>query len=262
MNFNFKSNNPFLKNKSFTKATAVPVYDTDSRPVEIIDYNNTMTINGAINKSFILLALLLCTAGYTWWLYFNGQNPLMLGIIGAVLGFASVLIASFKPETSRYLAPAYALFKGLFIGAISAYIEENYYPGIVLQAVGGTFTTFIVCFALYRFGVIKVTQQFKSVVIASTFAIATYYLISWIISLFTSWQPVHYGNSLMSIGISVFVIVIAALNLFLDFDMIEQGAKRRLPKHMEWFSAMGLMVTLIWLYLEILRLLAKLSGRD
>ncbi len=262
MNLNFKSNNPFLKNKSFTKTATVPVYDAEGRPVEVIDYNDTMTISGAINKSFILLGLLLCTAGYTWWLYFNGQNPLLLGIIGAILGFICVLVAAFKPAASRYLSPAYALFEGLFIGAISAYIEENYYPGIVLQAVGGTFTTFIVCFALYRFRVVKVTEQFKSVVIASTFAIATYYLISWIFSLFTSWEPVHHGNSLMSIGISVFVIVIAALNLFLDFDMIEQGVKRRLPKHMEWFSAMGLMITLVWLYLEILRLLSKLSSRD
>ncbi len=261
MNFNLKSNNPFLKNKSFTKTATVPVYDAEGRPVEVIDYNDTMTINGAINKSFILLALLLSTAGYTWWLYFNGQNPIVLGIIGAVLGFIAVIISAFKPNYSQYLAPAYALFQGLFIGAISAYFEAAY-EGIVIQAVGGTFVTFIVCFALYRFRIVKVTEQFKSIIIASTMAIASYYFISWIISLFTSWQPVHHGNSLMSIGISVFVVVIAALNLFLDFDMIEKGAERRLPKYMEWFGAMGLMVTLVWLYLEILRLLSKISGRD
>ena len=109
---------------------------------------------------------------------------------------------------------------------------------------------------------VKVTEQFKSVVIAATLAIATYYLISWVVSMFTSFQPVHYGNSMMSIGISVFVIIIAALNLFLDFDRIEKGVEQRMPKFMEWFGAMGLMITLVWLYIEFLRLLSKLSSKD
>ena len=108
---------------------------------------------------------------------------------------------------------------------------------------------------------VKVTEQFKSIVIASTLAIATYYVISWLLSMFTSFQPVHYGNSWMSIGISVFVIVIAAMNLFLDFDQIEKGAQQKLPKYMEWFGAMGLMITLVWLYIEFLRLLSKLSKK-
>lgn len=259
---NLKSNNPFLKNKSFSKPAETTVFDEQGRPVQIIDYNETMTVNGAINKSFILLAMLIGSAAYTWWMGVNGQNPMPLAIVGAILAFVMVLIASFKPNYSPYLAPAYALFEGLFIGAISAVFAENYYSEIIIQAVAGTFVTFIVCLALYRFKIVKVTEQFKSIVVASTLAIVTYYLVSWVISLFTSWQPVHYGNSLMSIGISVFVIVIAALNLFLDFDMIETGAKRRLPKYMEWFGAIGLMVTLVWLYLEILRLLAKLSSRD
>lgn len=172
-----------------------------------------------------------------------------------------VLVSAFKPEYSRYLAPGYALFEGLFIGAVSA-IFEAMYPGIVIQAVGATFVTFMVCLALYRYKIVKVNERFRSMVIAATLAIATYYLVSWLFSLFTSFIPVHYGNSMMSIGISVFVIIVAALNLFLDFDMIEQGAQRKLPKHMEWYGAMGLMVTLVWLYIEFLRLLSKLTSRD
>ena len=115
---------------------------------------------------------------------------------------------------------------------------------------------------MYKYEIVKVTERFRSVVLAATLAIATYYLISWLLSMFTSFQAVHQGNSWMSIGISVFVIVIAALNLFLDFDQIEKGAQQKMPKYMEWYGAMGLMITLVWLYIEFLRLLSKLSSRD
>ena len=196
-----------------------------------------------------------------WWLTFNGMNPLMPAISGAVIGFVLVLISAFKPQYSHYLAPAYALFEGLFIGGISA-IFEAMYPGIVIEAVAATLVTFVICLLLYKYKIVKVTEQFKSVVVAATLAIATYYLLSWLFSMFTSFVPVHHGSSLMSIGISVFVIVIAALNLFLDFDEIENGVQRKLPKYMEWFGAMGLMITLVWLYIEFLRLLSKLYSRD
>lgn len=256
-----KSKNPFLNNKAFTKTGTTAVYDADGRPVNIIEYNNTMTINGAVNKSFILLFLLMASAAYTWWLAVNGQNPLTLGIAGMVIGFILVITATIKPQWSAYLAPAYALFEGLFLGAISALIEARYYPGVALQAVGATFATFLVCFLLYRFKVVKVTEKFKSVVFSATLAIATFYLISFALSFFGV-TMFHHGNSWVSIGFSIFVIVIASLNLFMDFDMIEQGARKSMPKYMEWFGAMGLMITLVWLYLEILRLLTKLSGRD
>jgi len=257
---NLKSKNPFLSNKSFAKATTV--HDAEGRPVEVIDYNETMTVQGAVNKSVILLFLLVASAAYTWYMAVSGQNPLVLGIVGAILGFIAVLVAAFKPQASPYLAPAYAIFQGLFLGVISLIIENRAgVPGIALQAVGATFVTFIVCFLLYRFKVVKVTEQFKSVVIAATLAVATYYLISFALSFFGV-TLFHHGNSLMSIGFSVFVIILASLNLFLDFDMIEQSAKNRLPKYMEWFGAMGLMVTLVWLYIEFLRLFAKISGRD
>lgn len=255
----FESRNPFLRNKSFTKAESVATHEVHN--AVLIDYNDTMTVSGTMNKSFILMLILLVGAIGTWYLTYAGFNTMPIALGGAIVGLILVIISAFKPEYSSYLAPGYALFEGLFIGAISA-IFEAMYPGIVIQAVGATFVTFMVCLALYRFGIVKVNQQFRSIVIAATLAIATYYVVSWLFSLFTGFVPVHYGNSLMSIGISVFVIIIAALNLFLDFDMIEKGAQRKLPKHMEWFGAMGLIITLVWLYVEFLRLLSKISSRN
>lgn len=257
----FKSKNPFLNNKAFTKNNTTSIYSAEGRPVEIIDYNNTMTVRGAINKTFILFALLLAGACVTWGMAVNGQTPLVLALAGGIIGFILVLVSVFKPQQSQYLAPAYALFEGLFIGGISV-LFETMYPGIVLQAVGGTFVTFLVCLALYRFGVVKVTEQFKSVVIGATLAIGTYYIISMLFYFIGGVSFFHHGNSLISIGFSVFVIIIAALNFFMDFDMIEQGAKQNHPKFMEWFGAMGLVITMVWLYFEFLRLLSKLQSRS
>ncbi len=250
-----ESKNPFFKTKTFSNTSAA------NDNVSVIDYSETMTVSGTINKSFILLMLLVATAFITWTLAFNGYNPMLLTFGGAIVGLVLVLISTFKPHLSTYLAPAYALFEGLFIGGISAFFEASY-PGLVSQAVGATFVTFLVCFGLYKYKIVQVTEKFKSIVIAATLAIGVYYLVSWLLSMFTSFQPVHYGNSLMSIGISVFVIVIAALNLFLDFDQIEKGAQEKMPKYMEWYGAMGLMITLVWLYIEFLRLLSKLASRD
>jgi len=249
------SNNPFFKTKSFKENNEV------THDAVVIDYNDTMTVSGTINKSFLMLVLLIASAAITWIMTFNGQNPMILTIGGAIVGFVLVLIATFRPQSSGYLAPGYAIFEGLFIGGISA-IFEAMYPGIVIQAVSCTFVTFMVCFGLYKYEIVKVNEKFRSVVIAATLAIATYYLISWLLTLFTSFQPVHYGNSMMSIGISAIVIVVAALNLFLDFDQIEKGVQQKMPKYMEWYGAMGLMITLVWLYIEFLRLLSKISSRD
>ena len=252
------SNNPFFKNKAFTNTSRV---EGTVHEAKVIDYNQTMTVSGTINKSFLMLILLVASAAITWTMSFNGQNPMIIAIGGAIVGFVVVLIATFKPQYSTFLAPGYAIFEGLFIGGISS-IFEVMYPGIVIQAVSCTFVTFMVCFGLYKYEIVKVTEKFRSVVIAATLAIATYYLISWLLSMFTSFQRVDQGNSWMSIGISVFVIVIAALNLFLDFDQIEKGVQQKMPKYMEWYSAMGLMITLVWLYIEFLRLLSKISSRD
>ena len=247
------SKNPFFKTDTFSNTTA-------THNAVVIDRGETMTISGTINKSFILLMLLVAGAFATWNMAFAGQNPIFLTIGGAIVGLILVLITTFKPHLSTYLSPAYAVAEGLFIGGLSAIFEVRY-PGIVIQAVGATFVTFLVCFALYKYKIVQVTEKFRSVVIAATAAIALYYLLSWISTFFISYQPVHYGNSMMSIGISVFVIVIAALNLFLDFDQIEKGAAQKAPKYMEWYGAMGLMITLVWLYVEFLRLLSKLSSR-
>ncbi|QBZ97003.1 hypothetical protein GS03_00488 [Flavobacterium sangjuense] len=245
------SNNPFFKTKSFKENDDVVTHDA-----VIIDRNETMTVSGTINKSFLMLILLIASAAITW----SMANPIVFAIGGAIVGFILVLIAVFKPQYSGFLAPGYAIFEGLFIGGISA-IFEVMHPGIVIQAVSCTFVTFMVCFGLYKYEIVKVTEKFKSVVFAATLAIATYYLFSWLLSMFTSFQPVHYGNSMMSIGISAFVIVIAALNLFLDFDQIEKGVQQKMPKYMEWYGAMGLMITLVWLYIEFLRLLSKLNRK-
>ena len=246
------SNNPFFKNKTFSNTSAAAeVHETT-----VIDRNETMTVSGTINKSFLMLILLIASAAITWTM----ANPIVFAIGGAIVGFILVLIAAFKPQYSGFLAPGYAIFEGLFIGGISS-IFEDMYPGIVIQAVSCTFVTFMVCFGLYKYEFVKVTERFKSVVLAATLAIATYYLFSWLLSMFTSFQPVHHGNSMFSIGISAFVIVIAALNLFLDFDQIEKGVQQKMPKYMEWYGAMGLMITLVWLYIEFLRLLSKLNRK-
>lgn len=255
----FNSKNPFLTNKTFSTA-AVSKKD-EVHQATVLGYDTEMTLSGTINKSLILFLLLTASATVIWWLTFNGMNPIIPAFGGAIIGLILVVTSAFKPQLSPYLAPGYALFEGLFIGGISAIFEARY-PGIVIQAVGATFVTFLVCLGLYKYKIVKVTEQFKSVVLAATLAIATYYLVSWLFSMFTSFTPVHYGNSGMSIGISVFVIVIAALNLFLDFDRIEKGAEQKMPKYMEWYGAMGLMITLVWLYIEFLRLLSKLSSKN
>ena len=254
---NFNSKNPFLSNKRFSSNAVSKAEEVHH--AQIIDYNQEMTLSGTINKTAILFLLLCAGSILTWWMFFNDMNIMVPAFGGAIVGFILVIISAFKPQYSPYLAPGYAFFEGLFIGGISAIFEAKY-PGIVINAVGATLVTFLVCLGLYKFKIVKVTEQFKSVVIAATLAIATYYLISWLASLIFNFTPVHYGNGMMSIGISVFVIIIAALNLFLDFDQIEKGVQERMPKFMEWYGAMGLMVTLVWLYIEFLRLLLKLAN--
>lgn len=255
-----KSNNPFLKNKAFEQTTTV--HDAEGNPVQIIDYNNTMKVSSTMNKVLTLFLLLLTSAVST--VYFMLTQELNLWVVTITAFFTAfvlLLVASFRPQHSPIIAPIYSILQGVFVGGLSL-VMELMYPGIVLQGVGATLVTFMVCYALYRFKIVKVTEQFKSIVIAATLAVGTYYLISMALSFFGGIQLFHHGNSLMSIGFSVFVVILAALNLFMDFDFIEQGEQRSLPKYMEWFGAMGLMVTLVWLYIEFLRLLSKISGRD
>jgi uncharacterized YccA/Bax inhibitor family protein len=187
---------------------------------------------------------------------------MMVGVFG---GLITAIAITFKPNWAGFLAPLYGLLEGLFIGGISAIFNAAFaksYPGLVMQAVGLTFGVALAMFLLYNFRVIKATEKFKSVIIASTLGIGIFYLITMVLRMFGVDITFMYDSSLLSIGISLFVVAIASLNLILDFDMIEQGAERGAPKYMEWYGAFGLLVTIVWLYIEMLKLLSKLSNRN
>lgn len=249
-----KSSNPVLNEKVF--------YSSRS-----LEYGEAMTINGTVNKIAMLLFFVVAAASFTWSMVSTSGTgeitssvyPWMIG--GVIGGLILALITVFKPKLSPYTAPFYALFEGLFLGGISALMNASY-PGIVMQAVGLTFGTLFAMLFAYKSGMIKVTQKFRSGIIAATGGIMLFYLVTWVLNIFGIGNGFYYGSSLLSIGISLFVVAIAALNLVLDFDFIEKGAESGAPKYMEWYGAFGLMVTLIWLYIELLRLLAKLASRD
>jgi uncharacterized YccA/Bax inhibitor family protein len=251
-----RSGNPVLGENTFL--------DVGSGRVVSGDTSTTMTLGGTVNKTALMLVLLLCGAAFSW-SKFDGPASagqvmpwMMTGMIG---GLIVALITIFKKTWSPVTAPAYAVLEGLFLGGISAIMEVRF-PGIVLNAVGLTFGTLFALLAAYRSGLIKATENFKLGVVAATGAIFLVYLASWIAGFFGKSFGFLHDSSWLSIGISGFVVVIAALNLVLDFDFIENGAEQGAPKYMEWYAAFGLMVTLVWLYLEILRLLAKLQSRD
>lgn len=224
----------------------------------------TMTLQGTVNKTGFLLGILVLTAVYTWNLFFQTGSPaavMPIAIGGAIGGFIMALVTIFKKTWSPITAPIYAALEGLFLGGISA-IFEYQYPGIVIQATGLTLGTLASLLVLYKLGIIKPTENFRLMIVSATMGIGVLYLISMIMNMFgsTGIGFIH-SNGLFGIGFSLFVVAIAALNLVLDFDFIEQGAEMGAPKYMEWFGAFSLMVTLIWLYLEMLRLLAKLRSR-
>ena len=226
--------------------------------------DNVMTIQGTVNKTGVLLALVLIAAAWVWKMFFESGNPAavtpwMIG--GAIGGFVVALVTVFKKEWAGATAPVYAVLEGLFLGGTSAIFEARF-PGIVIQAVGLTFGTLFCLLMAYKSGVIKATENFKMGVVAATGGIALMYFITMILGFFGVSVPFIQGSSPLSIGISVFIVIIAALNLVLDFDFIENGSAAGAPKYMEWYAAFGLMVTLIWLYIEILRLLSKLRSRD
>lgn len=222
----------------------------------------TMTLNGTVHRAFFLLCLVVTSASFVWsLLHTNPQLMMTLMIVGLIGGLVTSLVTIFKKEWSPVSAPIYALFEGLVIGGISS-IAEMQYPGIVLQAVGLTFGTMFALLAAYRSGLIKATENFKLGVVAATGGIALLYLVSIGLRMFGMDIPMIHDNGAVGIGFSLFVVVIAALNLVMDFDFIEQGVEHGAPKYMEWYAAFGLAVTLIWLYLEILRLLMKMRSRD
>lgn len=219
-----------------------------------------MTIQGTVNKSFILIGLIIFSAAISWSQYVNGGPAMLLMIGGAIAGLILGLITAFKQTWSPYTAPLYALCEGLFLGGLSA-LFETMYNGIVLQAIMLTVGTFIALLSAYRSGLIKATENFKLGVVAATGAIGLFYLVSMGLSFFHIQMPLLHDNGWMGIGLSLVIVVVAALNLVLDFDFIEKGAENQAPKYMEWYAAFGLIVTLVWLYIEILRLLAKLNKK-
>jgi uncharacterized YccA/Bax inhibitor family protein len=223
-----------------------------------------MTERGTLNKFFMLFLLVMASASLTWKAFYDGVNvmPWMLG--SAILGFIVALVVIFKNQWAAYLTPVYALLEGVFLGAISATYNNAFAksaPGIVTQAVLLTFGTVIAMYLLYRFRVIKVTDKLRSIIFTATAGIAIFYLLAMVLRLFHVDIAFLHEGSLLGIGFSLVVVVIAAMNLLLDFDMIEKGVAAGAPKYMEWYGAFGLLVTIVWLYLEILRLLAKLADR-
>jgi uncharacterized YccA/Bax inhibitor family protein len=239
-----KSGNPALSAKTFDGLS---------------ESSDPMTLSGTINKTAILLALLLCGAGWVWNLFFVSHDLEAVTTyldVGAFGGFIIGLVTIFNKQISPYTSPIYAVLEGFALGALSALWEAKR-PGIALQAVGLTVGTLACMLAAYRFEFITVTENFKTGVLAATGGIVILYIVDIVLVLFG--HPVsfiHEGGP-WGIAFSLFVVGIAALNLVMDFDFIAKGVQQRNPKYMEWYSAFGLIVTLIWLYLEILRLLSK-----
>jgi len=243
--------NPALNAKTFTD---VP---------RIADPSRVMTIQGTVNKTLLMLLLLLVPAAWVWNKFFAAGNPqaIMPWLYGGVFGGLIVaFVTIFKKQWAPVMAPLYAVLEGLAIGGISAVFEAQF-PGIVIQAVALTFGTLFCLLLAYKSGLIKATENFKLGVVAATGGIFVIYLITIVLGFFGIRMPYIHDSGVIGIGFSVFVVIIAALNLVLDFNFIESGAASGAPKFMEWYAAFALMVTLIWLYLEILRLLAKTRSR-
>lgn len=253
-----KSSNPAL-----SKAFGGFSYSTTQTEV--------MTLNGTINKTIISLLLVLVGAGFTWKMTLAAGGSAMIWTMGgAIVGLILGLVTSFKPVWAQYTVPFYALAEGLFLGGISALIagslstnpEAGINNQIVIQAVALTVGVFFVMLLLYRSKIIQPTAKFAMGLAAATGGIFFFYLISWIVGMFGVNMNMLHGNGSLAIGINLVIVVVAALNLIMDFHFIEEGVANRAPKHMEWYGAFGLMVTLIWLYIELLKLLSRFASRD
>lgn len=247
-------------NRHLTLRSGNPALNTKTFSGFDMTTGASMTIMGTVHKTALGLLLLMSTALFTWNMPAGDPRATGLMIVGMIGGLIVAIVTIFKNHLAKYTVPAYALLEGLALGGISKFFEVMY-PGIVNQAVMLTFGTLGALLLAYRSGLIKATENFKLGIVAATGGIFFVYLISWILSWFSVSIPLIHSNSNMGILFSIGVVVIAALNLVLDFDFIEEGSEKGAPKYMEWYGAFGLLVTLIWLYLEILRLLAKLSSR-
>ncbi len=250
-----QSGNPALNKNTFLDAASGAV---------VSHGDEVMTLNGTVNKTGLMLILVLVGAIFSWNQFAGPASlpammPLMLG--GAIGGLILAMITIFKKTWAPVTAPLYALVEGVFIGALSAIFEMRY-PGIVMQAVGLTFGVMAALLMAYRSGLIRATEKFKLGVVAATGGVFLLYMANMVMGFFGHSMGFIYSSSGIGIGFSAVVVVIAALNLILDFDMIEQGVNARAPKYMEWYGAFALVVTLVWLYLELLRLLSKLQSRN
>jgi len=242
----FRSGNPTLRDDTFRGLPAA--------------FGETMTLQGTVNKTGLSLLILLAAASFTWRQVTPDQpvSPLLwLGFLG---GLVVAMVTAFKPAFAPVTTPIYAALEGLFLGGISGLYELRY-PGIVMNAVGLTFGCLAALLAAYSSGLIRPSENFKLGIVAATGGIALLYMVSMGLGFFGKSIPFIHEGGTIGIAFSVFVVGLAAMNLVLDFDFIEDGARRGAPKYMEWYGAFGLLVTLVWLYLEILRLLAKLQNR-
>jgi len=245
-----KTSNPALSENVF-----------QGQPVSLED---AMTLDGTVNKTAILLLCAVATAAYAWHVFMQSHSgaaitPLLWG--GLIGGFIFALITIFKKEWAPVTAPIYSLLEGLALGSLSAVFELRY-PGIAMQSVAMTFGVMLVMLLAYRSHIIPVTQKLRLGIVAATGAIALFYIAEIVLSFFGIQFATINGSGPIGIGFSIVVVAIAALNLVLDFDFIESGVRAHAPKYMEWYGAFGLMVTLVWLYLEILRLLSKIRSND
>ncbi len=248
----FKSSNPVLREKAY-----------EGTIFEGVGTGQEMTIRGTMNKFGVLFAFMLASTTFSWSQFYKGSDPMPLVVTGVIGILVLSIVMSRKPQWSPVIGPIHAVLMGLFVGSVSAMYDYQFqtkYPGLVMQAVGLTLVVALVMFILYYTRIIKVTEKFKSVIIIATASVMIFYLIQWIgsafgvtIGAFTS------ASTPIGIGFSILVCCLAALNLLLNFDMIEKGAEKRVPKFMEWYSASGLLFTLVWLYLELLSLLSKLK---
>jgi len=252
-----KTSNPALGDKTFS--------DLARAQYGGIAETERMTLSGTVNKTGVLLLCAMASASWTWHLFLQSRDMadvapwMMVGLFG---GLICAMVTVFKKEWSPVTAPVYALLEGLALGGISAVFEMRY-PGIGIEAVSLTFGTLLVLLLAYSSGLIKVTDKFRMGIVAATGGIFLFYMLQMVLGFFgvQVFSTVH-GSGPIGIGFSLIVVAIAALNLVLDFDFIEQGVKVGAPKYMEWYGAFGIMVTLVWLYLEILRLLSKMRSRN
>ncbi len=245
----FKSSNPALQEKSYQGTI-----------LEGIGTGEEMTLKGTMNKFGVLIMLMMASTFFSWVQFYKGSNIVPFILVGAFGGLVVAIIMAFKKPWSNVLAPVHAILQGLFVGAISAYYNYTY-PGLPLQAVALTLLVTLVMFLIYRYRIIKVTSQFRTIIIVATSAIAIFYLVQLLFFSFTGSPLAGFTNAAtpLGIGFSIFVVALASLNLLLNFDTIEKGVELRAARYMEWYSAFGLLVTIVWLYLEILRLLSKLQ---